>query len=93
MHAETLMITMTATDVARTFSKVLDRLEHGTEEIAIVRNHHTVAKLVPGAASMTALEAFSDLYGVLSSDAGKGWLRDCRGADRPLAGEVKDPWA
>ena len=48
------MITMTATDVARKFSKVLDRLESGTEEIAIVRNHHAVAKLVPGSACMTA---------------------------------------
>ena len=87
------MITMTATDVARKFSKVLDRLEHGSEEIAIVRNHHIVAKLVPGSASMTALEAFSDLYGILSNKDGGGWLRDCRDADRPLAGEVKDPWA
>jgi len=87
------MLTMTATEVARRFSKVLDRLEFGTEEIAIVRNNHTVAKLVPGAPRMTAMEVFGDLYGVLGDEEGAHWLRDTRGADSRLTSVLSDPWA
>ena len=87
------MKTLTATEAARNFSKVLDMLEHGSEEIIILRNNHPVAKLVPGAPRRTALEALSDLYRVLPDEEGTAWLRDASRVDRRLRGQVRDPWA
>ena len=43
------MRTVTATEAARNFSRMLDLLEHGSEEIVVLRNNQPVAKLVPGA--------------------------------------------
>ena len=87
------MRTMTATDVSRNFSRVLDILERGDEEIVVVRGKHPVARMVPGAPRMTALEALGDLYRTLDDATGEAWLDDRRGADRRLGREVRDPWA
>ena len=53
---------MTATEFAKNIKKTLDRLEFGGEEIIITRNNHKIARVIPGAAHMTALEAMADLY-------------------------------
>jgi antitoxin (DNA-binding transcriptional repressor) of toxin-antitoxin stability system len=87
------MITMTATEVVRGFSRLLDKLEHGGEEIVIVRNAHPIAKLTPGAPRMNAMEALSDLYGTLEDREGAAWLKDIRKGDRRMAAEARDPWA
>lgn len=87
------MTTMTATELARNLSAVLDRLEHGSEEFLVVRSKHPVARLVPGAAHITAMEAFADLYGAIGAEEGEAWIRDCAAADRPLTQEIVDPWA
>jgi antitoxin (DNA-binding transcriptional repressor) of toxin-antitoxin stability system len=85
--------TLTATQVSRNFSRVLDELERGGDEVVIVRGRHPVAKMVPGAPRMTALEALGDLYRTLDDAEGEAWLEDMAGADRPLRREVRDPWA
>ena len=87
------MTTITATEFSRNMSRLLDRLEHGGEEFVIVRNHHAVARVVPGAPEVRALDAFSDLFGVLPDKEGAGWTRDLRLFDRPVAKELNDPWA
>jgi antitoxin (DNA-binding transcriptional repressor) of toxin-antitoxin stability system len=87
------MTTISATDFSRNMSRLLDRLEHGGEEFLIVRNHHAVARLVPGAPEMRALDAFSDLFGVLPDTEGAEWTKDMSTFDRPSAQELKDPWA
>jgi len=87
------MKTMTATEVSRNFSRVLDTLERGDKEIVVLRGRHPVARLVPGAPRMTALEALGDLYRTLDDAEGKAWLDDMAGADRRLGREVRDPWA
>jgi prevent-host-death family protein len=84
---------MSATEVARGFSRVLNALEHGGEEIVVVRNNQPVAKLVPGAPRMTALEALADIHRMLDDGEGDAWLADARSADRLLAKEARDPWA
>jgi prevent-host-death family protein len=84
--------TVTATEAARNFSRVLDMLEHGTEEIIVVRNNHPVAKLVPGAPRMTALEALADLYRTLPDREGAAWLKASRKMDRRLRRQIRDPW-
>jgi len=85
--------TMTATEFTRNISRVLDRMEHGDEEIVVLRNRHPVATLVPGAAKMRALEAFADLSGVLPDEEGERWIKDMHSFDRPAAKELSDPWA
>ena len=71
---------------------MLDSLEHGGEEIAVLRNGYPVAKLVPGAPRMTALEALSDLHHTLDYTEGEEWIQDAQKADRLLVKESRDPW-
>jgi antitoxin (DNA-binding transcriptional repressor) of toxin-antitoxin stability system len=68
-------------------------LEHGSEEIVVVRNNHPVAKLVPGSPRLTAREALGDLYRTLSDAEGASWLKDVRKMDRSLRRQLRDPWA
>ncbi len=70
------MRTVTATEAARNFSRVLDSLEHESEEIVVLRNNQPVAKLLAGALHMTALEALADLYRTLPDAEGAAWLKD-----------------
>jgi antitoxin (DNA-binding transcriptional repressor) of toxin-antitoxin stability system len=83
---------MTATQAARGFSRMLDLLENGSEEIVIVRNERAVARLVPGTVQMTALEALSDLYRTLPDVEGRNWLREVKRRDRKWKNESRDPW-
>jgi antitoxin (DNA-binding transcriptional repressor) of toxin-antitoxin stability system len=87
------MRTLSATDVAHSFSSILNSLAHGGEEIVVTRNKQPVAKLVPGATRMTALEALADLHHTLDENDGNAWLEDAQGADRLLVRETRDPWA
>ena len=85
------MRTISATEAARNFSRVLDLLEHESEEIIVVRNKQPVAKLVPGAPRLTALEALADLYRTLPDKEGARWLGDSRRVERRR--RMRDPWA
>jgi prevent-host-death family protein len=87
------MRTLSATEISRNFSHVLDSLEHGGDEIVIMRNKHPVARLIPGTPRMTALEAFGDLYRTLDDAEGQAWLADIEKGDRMLVAETRDPWA
>jgi antitoxin (DNA-binding transcriptional repressor) of toxin-antitoxin stability system len=88
--------TITATELARSLSEILDRLTVEREEIVIERNHRQIARLIPGPGRLTALEALADLYRTLPEDAGATWEADSRALG--LRGErlpkgVRDPWA
>ena len=85
------MQTVTATNLARNFRVMLDRVEFRHEELLIVRNNHPVARIIPGPATMTAVEAFADLYRTLPEEAGRDWLADSR-LDEARDGEVRNPW-
>lgn len=87
------MRTISATEAARNFSRVLDLVEHESEEIIVVRNNQPVAKLVPCARRLTALEALADLYRTLPYKEGARWLKDSRRMGRRARGHVRDPWA
>ena len=86
------MQSITATDLARNFRVMLNKVEFQHEELLIVRNNFPIARLVPGPATMTAAEAFGDLYRTLPADAGKTWLTNSR-LDDNRDSEVRDPWA
>ncbi len=90
------MKTITTTHLARNLRRVLDRLATDGEEIAIERNRQQVARLLPGPALQTALEAMADLYRTLPDDAAATWEADSRKGrwrgDRLEKG-IRDPWA
>jgi len=86
------MKTLSDDELARNLSSVLDDLEHEGEEIVIVRNNRPIGRLVPEPRGMTALEAFGDLYGILTDEEGEAWLKDIEGLDRLLDQELRDPW-
>jgi antitoxin (DNA-binding transcriptional repressor) of toxin-antitoxin stability system len=87
--------TITSSQLARNLSEILDQLSDQQEEIVIERNHRQVARLVPGAQHLTALEAMSDIYQTLSEDAAATWEADGRAMG--LKGErlpkgARNPW-
>ncbi len=83
---------VTATELARKFRQMMNLVEFQGEELIIMRNNHQVAKIIPGPATMTAIEAMSDLYRTLPDDAGATWVEESReGAPADLS-EVHDPW-
>lgn len=85
------MKTVTVTELARNLRQMLDHVEFQGEELAIVRNHHQIARIIPGAAQQTALEAMGDLYRTLPETAAEGWLDDSRSLPETRE-DVRDPW-
>lgn len=87
------MRSVTATELARNFRAMLDKVEFKHEELIVIRNNHEVARIIPGPATMTALEAMADIYRTLPEEAASGWLKESRRAEKGLEDEVCDPWA
>lgn len=90
------MKTVTATQLARNLRRVLDRLAIEGEEIVIERNGEQIARLVPGPARQTALEAMADLYRTLPPEAAATWEEDSRKGrwkGSRLDKGLRDPWA
>jgi antitoxin (DNA-binding transcriptional repressor) of toxin-antitoxin stability system len=88
------MKTITATELARNLSEILDRLAVEREEVVIERNHRQVARLMPGPGRLTALEAMADIYRTLSEDAAASWEADSRASvhGERLSRGIRDPW-
>jgi antitoxin (DNA-binding transcriptional repressor) of toxin-antitoxin stability system len=87
--------TITATELARNLRRVLDRLAIDGEDVIIERNREQVARLVPGPARQTALEAMADLYRTLPEDAAATWEADSRRGrwkGSRLDNGVRNPW-
>ncbi len=82
------MVRLSATDAARGFSDVLNRVAAG-EEIEVVRNGMTVAVIRPPRPHFVSAERFRDLVG--SGTLDEGFLADVR-ALREAAEPPEDPW-
>ena len=90
------MKTLTVTEAARNFSRVLDEVEKGQEEIVLVRNHRQIVRLVPEPLSQTALEVFGDLYRTLDDKTAEALIEGVRKARKARHGtlaSLKNPWA
>ena len=85
------MIEMSVTEFARNLRAAFDRVEHHGVEIVLIRNHHRIARIIPGSARQTAVEAMGDLYRTMTDEVGATWLDDSRVAGT-LADETRDPW-
>ena len=86
------MLQITATELARNFKQMMNLVEFQGEELIIVRNNHQVARIIPGPATMTALEAMTDIFRTLHEDAGATWMKDSREGITADLSEVRDPW-
>ena len=87
---------LSATDVARNFSAVLDAVERDQEEIVLVRNQRQVARLVPEAPRQDALAVFGDLYRTLDEQAAEALsaaVSAVRRGRRGRISELRNPWA
>ena len=72
------MKSVTSTELARNLSRLLDEIMREGEEIAIERNGQQIARLVPGSARQTAIQAMADLYRTLPDRAAAKWEADSR---------------
>ena len=87
------MHTVAATELARNFREMLDRVEFKHEELVIIRNQHEVARIIPSPATMTAIEAMTDIFRTLPEGAGKDWLKDSRRIKAKLSEQGARPVA
>jgi antitoxin (DNA-binding transcriptional repressor) of toxin-antitoxin stability system len=76
---------LTATEVARNFSQILDDVEESHEEVVIVRNHRMIARIIPEPEEQNALEVLGDLYRTLEDETADA-LFDAPGK------ETQAPW-
>ncbi|HET9262362.1 MAG TPA: type II toxin-antitoxin system prevent-host-death family antitoxin [Vicinamibacterales bacterium] len=89
------MKVLSATEVSRNFSAVLDGVERDQEEIVLVRNRRHIARLVPEAPRQDALEVFGDLYRTLDDETADALsaVTSHRQRRRGRVSELRDPWA
>ncbi len=90
------MKTLTVTEAARNFSRVLDEVERGQEEIVLVRNHRQIVRLIPEPPAQNALEVLGDLYRTLDDETAEALAkaRSRRGKRRNFTlAALRNPWA
>ena len=83
------MISISVTAFSRNFKKIMDMVQHGGEEVVLVRNQQKIARITPGSPHLTAMEAMADLYRTLPESSARDWEAEGR-----LAGtldEMRDP--
>ena len=83
------MSRMTATEAARSFSDVLNRVAAG-EEVEVTRSGAPVAVIGPPKARFVSAERFRDLM-ASAPRADEDFARDVRRA-RESAGAPREPW-
>jgi prevent-host-death family protein len=90
------MKTLTVTEAARNFSRVLDKVEREQEEIVLVRNHRQIVRLIPEPPAQNALEVLGDLYRTLddaTADALAHAVNRTRKGQAASLTALRDPWA
>jgi antitoxin (DNA-binding transcriptional repressor) of toxin-antitoxin stability system len=93
------METISATELARNTSKILDRIISRGEGVSVERNRAVIAQIVPPTRTMTAAQALSGLEAGLFREHAAAWLKDSR-EDYVVGKEfvegfdqaVRDPW-
>ncbi len=86
---------LTVTEVARNFSAVMDGLERDQQEIIVVRNQKTIARLVPEPPEQNALEVLGDLYRTLDDKTADALIQAMGIAKRgkgTTVDSLRNPW-
>ncbi len=90
-YTQTVMQTITATDLARNTREILDTVASRGETVAIKRNHTMIAQIMPPQRTMTALQALAGLaLPMLSATQAAAWLKASKD---DFGNAVVDPWA
>ncbi|MSQ52765.1 MAG: type II toxin-antitoxin system Phd/YefM family antitoxin [Betaproteobacteria bacterium] len=94
------MKTLSATEVARNFSAVLDCVERDQVEVVLVRNRRRIARLIPEPPARTAIEVLGNLYRVLDQGTADALAAATGGAKKEKRGtlgarlaDLRDPLA
>ncbi len=90
------MKTLTVTEAARNFSRVLDEVERHQEEIVLVRNRRRIVRLVPEPAAQNALEVLGDLYRTLDEETARALsdaVKQTRKGKGGTLSALRNPWA
>src|SRR5438093_2310261 len=91
-----LVKTLTVTEAARNFSRLLDEVEREQEEIVLVRNHRQIVRLMPEPPAQNALEVLGDLYRTLDDETADALIEAIKSGKKAEHGrldELRDPWA
>lgn len=84
------MPTISATELARNTSAILDRVVSRGETVTIERNQTLIAQIAPPERIMTASQALAGLgWPALSPEQAVAWLKDSRDH---FDDTVRDPW-
>lgn len=86
---------LSVTEAARNFSSLIDDVERDREEIILVRDRKTIARLVPELPAQNAIEVLGDLYGTLddkTADALTAAIRRSRKGKGKNLGNLRNPW-
>jgi hypothetical protein len=89
------MKTLTVTEAARNFGRVIEEVERSQEEILVVRNHRQIVRIVPELPAQNALEVLGDLYCTLDEQTCKGLsraIRRSRKGKTATVSSLNDPW-
>jgi len=90
------MKTMTVTEAARNFSRVLDTVERKQEEVVLVRNHKQIARLIPEPAAQDALAVLGNLYRILDDETAEALSEAIDGSrqhENATLKALRNPWA
>lgn len=90
------MKTLSVTEVSRNFSLVLDEVERDQQEVVLVRNKRSIARLIPEPQGQNALEMLGDLYRKLDDPTAESLSKAIakgRSSEAGTLAELKDPWA
>ncbi len=90
------MKTLSVTEVSRNFSLVLDEVERDQQEVVLVRNKRSIARLIPEPQGQNALEMLGDLYRKLDDETAEllsKAIAKGRSTEVGTLAELKDPWA
>ena len=89
------MKTLTVTEAARNFSRVLDEVAHEQQEIVLVRNHQRIVRLVPEPPEQNALQVLGDLYRTLDDETAQApseAVKQARNGKGATLGSLRNPW-
>lgn len=82
---------ITATELSRNLSTVLDQVRETGEEYLVVRGRQPVARVLPTPGRLTAEQALADLYRTLDPADAETWKVDARRGARSTTAASSRP--
>jgi antitoxin (DNA-binding transcriptional repressor) of toxin-antitoxin stability system len=85
------MSTVSATELARHTSEVLDKVAGQREIVDVERNRMIIARIIPAESPRTVRQVLANFtFPILTPEEGRSWLEDSKGGE--FGEEIIDPW-